>query len=220
MPLGPLVISAAQINLPLSLQNMGWHEVTFDKKVPNKYSSCGIDCVRVVSKSSVSMIARSISNEITVGTTLSWSWKISKPVVSSDITVKGGDDRALALYITFPFDSETATLTERMLRPIVELIEGPTAPSRVLSYVWTGYGNTGELYPSPFYGDVNVMMVRRNATAPLKVWLHESVNIMEDHKRAFGSKPKRIAQILIGADTDDLQKENTGFVKNIKFLEK
>ena len=213
------MISAAQVNLPLSLQNMGWREVTFDKKVPNKYSPCGSHCVRVVSKSSVSMIARSISNEITAETTLSWSWKISKPVVSSDITVKGDDDRALALYITFPFDSETATLTERVLRPIVELIEGPTAPSRVLSYVWTGYGNPGELYPSPFYGDVNVMMVRRNSTAPLNVWLHEIVNIMEDHKRAFGSKPKRIAQILIGADTDDLQKENIGFVKNIKFLE-
>ena len=144
-----------------------------------------------------------------------WSWKVLKPVPLSDITSKGRDDRALALYITFPYDPETASLAEKLLRPAVELIEGKKAAGRMLSYIWVGHGNPGDLYQSPFYGEVNAMIIKRNASDPLDKWLNEQVNVVEDYQKAFGSKPKEILELLIGADTDDLAGSSIGLVKNL-----
>ena len=212
----PIAINAGQDNnLSSALVSLGWQEFTFENKSPNKYSTCGLGCIEVISQSSVSMLGRSIQKKLTAKSVLSWEWKILQPVFLSDITLKGSDDRSLALYITFPFDPETASFREKLLRPMVELIEGENAPGRMLSYIWTGYGKADELYKSPFYGGVNVMIVKRNSSDPLNKWQNESVNLVADYQRAFGSKPHKISEILIGADTDDLLGSSIGRLRNI-----
>ena len=212
----PIAINAGQNNnLSTALVSRGWQEFTFENKSPNKYSPCGLGCIQVISQSSVSMLGRSIKKKLTSNSVLSWEWEILKPVLFSDITSKGSDDRSLALYITFPFDPETASFREKILRPMVELIEGENAPGRMLSYIWTGYGKADELYRSPFYGDVNVMIIKRNSSDPLNKWLKESVNLVADYQRAFGSKPNTISEILIGADTDDLLGSSIGRLRNL-----
>ena len=212
----PIAINAGQNNnLSSALVSLGWQEFTFENKSPNKYSTCGSGCIEVISQSSVSMLGRSIQKKLTANSVLSWEWKILQPVFLSDITLKGSDDRSLALYITFPFDPETASFREKLLRPMVELIEGENAPGRMLSYIWTGYGKADELYKSPFYGGVNVMIVKRNSSDPLNKWQNESVNLVADYQRAFGSKPHKISEILIGADTDDLLGSSIGRLRNI-----
>ncbi|MBA00535.1 MAG: hypothetical protein CMM39_13930 [Rhodospirillaceae bacterium] len=212
----PIAINAGQNNnLSSALVSLGWQEFTFENKSPNKYSTCGLGCIEVISQSSVSMLGRSIQKKLTAKSVLSWEWKILQPVFLSDITLKGSDDRSLALYITFPFDPETASFREKLLRPMVELIEGKNAPGRMLSYIWTGYGKADELYKSPFYGGVNVMIVKRNSSDPLNKWQNESVNLVTDYQRAFGSKPHKISEILIGADTDDLLGSSIGRLRNI-----
>ncbi|MBT7731727.1 MAG: DUF3047 domain-containing protein [Rhodospirillaceae bacterium] len=212
----PIAINAGQNNnLSSALVSLGWQEFTFENKSPNKYSTCGLGCIEVISQSSVSMLGRSIQKKLTSNSVLSWEWKILQPVFLSDITLKGSDDRSLALYITFPFDPETASFREKLLRPMVELIEGENAPGRMLSYIWTGYGKADELYKSPFYGGVNVMIVKRNSSDPLNKWQNESVNLVADYQRAFGSKPHKISEILIGADTDDLLGSSIGRLRNL-----
>ncbi|MBP03151.1 MAG: hypothetical protein CMM25_10125, partial [Rhodospirillaceae bacterium] len=106
----PIAINAGQNNnLSSALVSLGWQEFTFENKSPNKYSTCGLGCIEVISQSSVSMLGRSIQKKLTANSVLSWEWKILQPVFLSDITLKGSDDRSLALYITFPFDPETAS---------------------------------------------------------------------------------------------------------------
>ena len=55
---------------------------------------------------------------------------------ASDLARKGKDDRPLAVYITFPFDYQNASMGERALRPLLEFRYGSEVPGRVLSYVW------------------------------------------------------------------------------------
>ena len=57
--------------------------------------------------------------------------------------------------------------------------------------------------------------IKRNASDPLDKWLNEQVNVVEDYQKAFGSKPKEILELLIGADTDDLAGSSIGLVKNL-----
>jgi hypothetical protein len=186
-------LAAAESGLPSGLATQGWEEITFDGKRSNRYAACGADCIEIVTDSSVSMIGRPVSIDLSQLPILTWEWKVGNPVTISDLTTKGEDDRAVAVYVTFPYDSKTATLTEKMLRPLIELVRGSDAPSRMLSYVWGGFGKPGEVVKSPFFGGVNAIVICRNETDAVGSWIMERFNVVADHERAFGITPSAVA---------------------------
>ncbi len=204
--------------LPADLVARSWEQMTFDGKRANRYSACGGDCIAVDTDSSVSLIGRPVAVDLAQMPVLTWEWKVDRPVAATDLTVKGRDDRALALYVTFPYDPDTATFSESLLRPLVELARGVDAPARTLSYVWSGDTTTpGTVVASPYFGDVNVMIVARTGSAPLGIWLRETVDVAADHERVFGRRPLRASHVLIGADSDDTGSRNRGFVRGVSF---
>ena len=113
-------IAAAENDLPPELPTQGWEEITFDGKKFNRYVSCGADCIEIKTDASVSMIGRPVTADLSRVPALSWEWKVENPVVVSDLTIKGEDDRAVAVYVTFPYDPKTATLIEKLLRRIAQ----------------------------------------------------------------------------------------------------
>jgi hypothetical protein len=100
------------------------------------------------------------------------------------------------------------------------MARGPDAPSRMLSYVWGGFGKPGEIFESPFFGGVNAMIICRNETAPVGSWIKERFNVVADFERAFGLAPSAVAHILIEADSDDTGTRTHAFVRNILFSQK
>ena len=74
------------------------------------------------------MIQRSLKIDITKKKFLSWEWKLAVPPAASDLARKGKDDRPLAVYITFPFDYQNASMGERALRPLLEFRYGSEVP--------------------------------------------------------------------------------------------
>lgn len=216
--ISPAFIDVCLGELAHDLKVEGWREVTFKKKKENRFLKCGDACIRVDSDQSVSMISLTKPVNLKERYILSWEWKIAKPAVRSDITRKGRDDRALAIYVAFPFDPKTASLAERAVRPFLKRKQGPNAPGRMLAYIWAGHGDRDDLYSSPFFGKISKMIVKRNSSAVPEVWLREQVDIIKDHKRAFGTFPKNISQILISADTDNTKTSNSGFIRNIKII--
>ncbi|MBH66997.1 MAG: hypothetical protein CMM58_01455 [Rhodospirillaceae bacterium] len=215
--MSPMNLSTCLSQLGDELRAQGWREVTFKKKEANRFLKCGEDCIRVDSNNSVSMIFETKSVNLVDRYLLTWEWKLEKPAVKSDITRRGRDDRALAIYVGFPYDAKTASLAERAARPFIKRKKGPNAPGRMLAYIWAGHGYRGDLYSSPFFGKINKMIVKRNSGDAAGVWLKEQADIVSDHKKAFGTVPARVTQILISADTDNTKTSNTGFVRKIKF---
>ncbi|MEQ8226543.1 MAG: DUF3047 domain-containing protein [Rhodospirillales bacterium] len=211
------VAVAGPTGLSTDLTARHWEEMTFDGKRPNAYAVCGDDCITVETDGSVSMIGRPVAADLVRTPVLAWEWKVEAPVAATDLTKKGQDDRALALYVTFPYDPDTSTWSESMLRPLVELARGKNTPGRTISYVWSGYGTPGQIVASPYFGEVNVMIVARTAESPVGEWLREQVDVAADYERVFGHRPGRTAHILIGADSDDTQSRNKGFVRDITF---
>ena len=200
-----------------SITDSGWREIQFADKKANHFVKCGQDCIKIDSASSVSMIRRSLKIDITEKKFLSWEWKLTVPPASSDLEKKGQDDRPLVVYFTFPFDEKNASISERGVRPLVELRYGKEEPGRVLSYVWASTMPIGEVVESPFGGGQHKMIVKRNSASELNIWLVEKVDIVADYKNAFGVEPKGVLEILISSDTDDTQSVSSGFVRRIQF---
>ena len=208
------------VELSWKLRDQGWEQIVFDKKQPNHFASCGEGCVDVKTDGSVSMIGKEFATDLSKMPVLNWEWRIENRVVASDLSTKGEDDRAVALYVTFPYDPDNASFTEKIMRPFIEIVRGTDSPSRVLSYVWGGFGNPGDIIESPFFGAVNAMIICRNATAPVGEWVYEEANIIADHERAFGSTPTKVTHILLAADSDDTGGKNRALVRKIMFRAK
>lgn len=208
---------AVDNTLPPELAARGWEEIIFDGKVPNHYALCGEDCISIETAGSVSMIGLPVAVDLSRTPVLRWDWWISDPVAVTDLATKGQDDRALAIYVTFAYDPDRATLSEKLARPVIELAHGADAPGRVISYVWAGHGAQGDLVESPYFGDTNVMLISRTEADPVGQWISERVDVVEDHRRIFGQEPTRVAHILIASDSDDTETRLQGQVRDLGF---
>lgn len=211
------VADASENPLHPILSADGWEEIVFEDKRPNNYTVCGLGCIQIKTNSSVSMIAKPVAINLSRYPVLNWEWKIESIVTPSDLLVKGKDDRAVAVYVTFPYNPNTASLFEKLMRPLLEVWRGSDTPSRGISYVWTALGTPGEIIESPYFGEANVMIVTRNNTDVVKNWVKERVDIVADHERAFGFTPTVAAHILISSDSDDTGTKNQVSVKGLRF---
>ena len=213
----PQSADASENSLHPSLVANGWEEIIFDNKRPNLYTVCGFGCIQTKTNSSVSMIGKLVSVDLSSNPVLNWKWKIEKQLTSSDLSVKGKDDRAIAIYVTFPYNNKTATFFDRLKRPLVEIWRGPNTPSRGISYVWATPGVTGEVISSPYFGESNVIIITRNDKDPVNTWISERVDVVADHVRIFGFAPTVAAHLMISADSDDTEAKNQAFVKELRF---
>ena len=216
MMLSTLAFSAAA-DVTGSLRDLGWKEITFGNKTPNQFVSLNDGAIGVSSDHGVSLLKKPVIIDIAAEPTLSWRWRVATSAPATDLSIKGNDDRSLAVYVAFPFVPEEASLVDRLQRNIIETTMGKETPWRVLAYVWGGLGNRGDRVSSPHMGEAGMMKILRPSTAPTERWFMEQVDIAEDYRNAFGSEPPNPIYVAISADTDDTASMAEGIVTDLEF---
>lgn len=200
------------------LQAAGWDELIFEKKLSNHFTAGDQGGIKVVSQGSVSLLKMPLAIDVETQPTLRWRWCVTKAAPATDLSVRGSDDRSLAIYVAFPFVAEEATAFELIERKIVESTAGKDAPGRVLMYVWGGDADRGTIVKSPHLGSSGMMTILRSAETPTGQWFSEAINIADDYERTFGTPPPDPLYIAIGADTDDTEGIAEGTVMNLEFV--
>ena len=84
------------------------------------------------------MLHRPVKADLAATPILTWRWRVDAAPPATDLTKKGGDDRALALYIAFAFDPARAGAFERVTLVAVAKLAGKQLPGRVLTSMWGG----------------------------------------------------------------------------------
>ena len=210
-------IAQAGVNVSSSLKASQWKEIKFKGEAPNIFTSCGEGCVNIHTNKSVSMVAREVDIDLEEAPILSWEWRIERATTFSDLSIKGKDDRAVALYVAFPYNSDHSSFTEKLLRPFVELKRGRNAPGRIISYVWSGFGSRNQVIESPYLSPSGAIVILRNHLAKTGEWLRERVDVASDYHRIFGVKPDMANYILVSSDSDDTQTSNEASIRSIEF---
>ena len=198
----------------------GWSEVLFDGKTPNRFEAHGEGGVAVISNGTVSLLQRPLAIDLQENPVLTWRWRVDQAAPPTDLSIKGEDDRSLAVYVAFPFQPEEASLMERMKHAIVESTVGSNTPGRVLIYVWGGEGVRGEHVSNPYLGKAGMTTILRPAGSATGVWQDESVDIAEDFKNSFGSEPPDPISIAIGADSDHTMSRVQAVIKSLTFIKR
>jgi hypothetical protein len=210
---------AAAETLPAGpdLAALGWEVFTFSGRAPDRFIGHDDGTIEVVSRNSISALYLPVEADLALTPCLSWRWRVDEAPPVTDLRRHGGDDRALAVFVSFPYEPGQAGFWEGLVRPVVELIYGKDAPGRVLSYVWGGKGRPGEVRKSAYLGAAGALVLLRPKAQPAGRWLDETVDVAADYRRVFDDAPLRPRQVAILSDTDDTRSRAHAYVADLRF---
>jgi hypothetical protein len=124
----------------------------------------------------------------------------------TDLTQKGGDDRAITLSVGFSEFGPSASLGTRAQHALAQAVAGDhRLPRSVLAYVWGGTGREPRpFFTSPWTGGISRVRIMRPADSPRGTWMEERVDLSADWRAAFGGTAVPVLQeIALSTDADD-----------------
>jgi len=185
-----------------------WQNQKFSLFSGNRYGQQG-DALTVRSDGSVSILWRALPQTHWAARKARWNWQVDRGVPETDLRLKGGDDRNLALYFVFMPEA-----TAQALGPnpgIRRLLDAPEA--RVLVYVWGGAHRRGAVLDSPYLGDRGRTVVLR----PSGTGAHaEDIDLGADFARAFGGPATALVGLAVSSDSDDTDTEVDGRISGLR----
>ena len=217
LPTVVLAAAAVAAPVPIAADLAGWRLFAFEGKAANRYRATAEGGIEVASAGSVSLLYHDVAPDMARTPCLAWRWRVDVSMPPTDIARKGGDDRPVAVYVTFPYDPDEASLGERMKRVLVELSQGHDTPGRVLVYMWGGRSPRGAVVQSPYLDSFGALVVLRPGDAPLGQWFTEEVDIARDYVRVFKRPARAPNQVAIGADSDDTGLQSLAQVAELRF---
>ena len=170
-----------------------WKEQGFLRLFSNDYVQRGGQ-LDVVSDGTVSLLWRPIEQSQRSAQAASWTWRVQEGVVPTDLTVKGGDDRNLAVYFVFVDPDRAEDLAGGSARRILR--EGS---AQALIYVWGGQHSRGAILPNPYSAQLRTIVLRGSSVGAHQ----EVVDLASDYRAAFESLPGTLVGLAVSADSDD-----------------
>lgn len=146
---------------------------------------------------------------------LRWSWMVENVYEKGDGTTKAGDDFPLRIYVLFEYDPAKASLGDRLAYGAARLLYGQYPPQSSLSYVWESRGEPGRILTNP-YSDRTKEIVLRSGKSQLGQWLQESVDVLADYRRAFGTEPPDRVTLALMSDADNTGESASGYFRYIE----
>ncbi|HUH65774.1 MAG TPA: DUF3047 domain-containing protein [Syntrophales bacterium] len=144
-----------------------------------------------------------------------WRWKVDNVYTKGDIREKSGDDYPIRVYVAFQYNPEKAGVGERIEYGLAKAFYGKYPPDSTLNYVWTGQDVPERIFVSP-YTDRAKMVVLEKGRAKVGTWVEETVNVLDDYRKAFGKDPPETAGIAIMNDSDNTGESAVSYVDCIE----
>lgn len=192
----------------------------FFPKIP-KHSTYTIENIeemnvlRTESNASASAIVYDAPFSVTEYPLVRWRWKVKNLYAKAQPDKKSGDDYPLRIYVMFEYDPAKAGLGDRIMYGIAKSRFGSYPPHSSLSYVWSSRETGERIFSSP-YIDKAKMVVLRSGEKETGVWQEETVDILEDYRKAFGTDPPARARIAIMNDSDNTGESSVSWVDYIE----
>ena len=199
------------------LESRGWRLYQDSRWAPARFRLLPDGAIEVSSDNSTALIWKKVEGAEARKRQLTWEWRVDEVMPPTDITVKGGDDRPLALHVWFMKPREELGVFERLKADITEALIGLPVHGRLLTYVWGGRGRVGDAQPNPHVGESSWMIVLRTGREELGRWRRESRDLEADYRAAFGEDPPARGIIALAADSEDTATRSLARLRGLRF---
>jgi len=146
---------------------------------------------------------------------LTWRWKVERPLRSSDLRSREGDDVALKVCALYAMPRQAVPFVERQLLRLAELRTGESLPAATLCYVWDLNWPEGTLLANVYSRRVRYITLGQ----PGSLWQTVRRDLGADFLRAFGEESGSVPQlqaIAVGADADNTGGSSLGFIADLQ----
>ena len=116
------------------LEAAGWRLYSDDRWAPAHFRLLPDGTIEASSDNSTALIWKKVAPADALKRRLAWEWRVDETMTPTDITVKGGDDRPLALHVWFMKPRAELGFFERLRADILEAIVGLPVHGRLLTY--------------------------------------------------------------------------------------
>lgn len=196
-----------------------WEPLTFQKiKAHSTYTLVmeeGKSVLKAESRASASGIVHRRAFNIYENPRLHWRWKVAELPDRGNPKDKTGDDYPIRVYVMFQYDPASASLGERLIYNATKAIYGKYPPHSTLNYVWTGANIPDLIMVSPYTEKARMVILERGKKR-VGQWVEESVNVLDDYRKAFGKAPPATAALAVMSDSDNT---GTSAVSYLDFIE-
>jgi hypothetical protein len=221
--LAPLLGGAASPGVtPADLEAEGWRKAAWSGIRPADFSRTASRGVRIRAEGQGSFIARPLSGPAGC---LAWRWRVDAGPPATDLSRRGGDDRAISVSVGFAGFSPSAGVVLRAQHAMAQASAGARAlPRSALSYVWGGTGQEGAgqshgFFQSPWTPGITQLRVMRHAEALRGQWVEERVDLGADWRAAFGGADvPPITELVISVDVEDTKARVDAQIENIRLV--
>lgn len=190
-----------------------WQSYTPDGKDAAAFDVRNDGEIAVTARTAVSFLYRKAGTDAAVATHLTWRWRVDAAPEPTDLRKNGMDDRPLAVHLWFPKSESNRSFLDSLKSAL-----GFPVVGRVITYVWGGQTDRGDMFPTP-QADNAMQIVLRGPASDTGTWVEEKVDIRADYIRAFGTPPEAPPHfIAVSTDTDDMGGEAEGRVRGLKFI--
>jgi Protein of unknown function (DUF3047) len=170
-------------------------------KGQTKYQLIKLDGLMVLeaeSNASASGLIYQKRIDITKTPILNWRWRIEKPLITPNESVKSGDDFAARVYV---------------------VVSGGLVfwNTKSINYVWASAMPKDKTWPNPYAGDNVMMLAMRSTPDKTGIWYAEKRNIRDDFKNILGEDVQSIDAVAIMTDSDDTQGKAKAYYGDIFF---
>lgn len=207
---------------PPELETNGWRKVEWHGIRPAEFSATPSGGVRIRGTAQGSFIARPMQGPPGC---LAWRWRVDAGPPPTDLTRRGGDDRAIMVSVGFTGFAPSAGFALRAQHAVAQAGAGQvTLPRSAVGYVWGGTGREGAshpqgFFPSPWTPGISQLKVLRPADAPRGQWVEERVNLSADWRAAFGGQDvPAMLELVISMDVEDTHARVDAQVENIRLV--
>lgn len=193
----------------------GWKILKIPGKAATEFRAAPDGTIEVSASESVGFLYRELTKSTTPVTRLSWRWRVDQTSPSTDLSIKGKDDRPLAIHICF--DTADAPRSRwSLLDQVGKWTRTSPLRGKVLTYVWGGTHDRGDRIENPYFKSKGQIIILRSGDSPTGRWFTESIDIAADFEKAFGYSPPMVRLIAISADMDDKRGMSMGKIADLK----
>ena len=205
---GPATAGNAAFKFGADLSANDWHYLSFPGRQGAQFRASSENTVIVRAEAGVGVLWRPVPLELSGASYAQWRWRVMTGVGPTDLTKKGGDDRALAIYFVFVDGPEAVEGSDLM--ELLRQREG-----YLLMYVWGSSSTPGTILPSPYFNGRGRTIVKRSADSPTGVWFKETADVRGDFRSAFGRLPGTLVAVAVSSDSDDTGGLNVAAVSDL-----
>lgn len=193
----------------------GWRPTDYHGLPPARWSTTPAGLAVEAAPGQGSFVWRPVQG---IARCLSWRWRVEAGPPPTDLTRRGGDDRALAVAVGFTGWPPRASAWIRAQHAVAQAqAGGHTLPRSVLLYVWGGTGREPARFDSPWMSGLGQVRILRAADAPRGTWFEERVDLALHWRESFGAEPPPLQEIAVGTDVDDTPSRVSARLEAVSF---